>query len=135
MSIACGFANEVNQFVCAIAANEENLSLFLFDRPTNGEVVGNFEFCAQSGIEDCVTELVQSPDGIVALVISSPLATLTASTRQTPESSSESLVPYLQYLEQGSASIDSIGIARDTDDRVAAMVNALEHINMIAAEY
>lgn len=135
LTIGCTFVNEANQFLCVLDSNGRNESIFLFDRPINGVVFGAFEFCAQSSITDCTTEILQAPDGDVLLVLSSPLATLITSAKQTPESSSETFVPYLQYLEQGSASIDGIGIASTEDDRADAMVDALMRIRMLATEY
>jgi hypothetical protein len=45
------------------------------------------------------------------------------------------LLPYLQYLEQGSASIDGMGISRKADVRVDAMANALMQLEKKATNY
>ena len=101
LEIRCDAIEESGQFLCVLDPGGQVESLFLFDSISAEGGLGAFEFCQATDLLDCAAEVLQSPDGEVALVFSQ--TTAIASTDQGEIDS----LPYLQYLEQGSDSLSS----------------------------
>ena len=109
LPFACTFSASINQFLCILDAGGEDETFFLIDRLSNGAAEGSFEFCDGVDSVSCTVNVTISPDGVADVVVQDPQAESSVANRAS--SGQTDLLPYLQYLKQGSVdaevSIDS----------------------------
>lgn len=100
MVFGCSVPVGLDVFTCVLDAGGENQSFFLFDRLDNSSSQGLFEFCSGASSEICSAGIQSSPDGTALIIVGSPKAALSISSKAELEKTD--LLPYLQYLKQGS---------------------------------
>ena len=103
LPFACSFAASTNQFLCILDPGGADETFFLFDRLSSGVAGGTFEFCNGTGTITCVTNVAISPDGMAEIVVQDSQAESGIASKASPGETD--LLPYLQYLKQGSADV------------------------------
>ena len=100
-SLGCGYIEDITQFFCILSAGGDLETFFVFDRVSIGSARGSFEFCGTVDSAICRTALFSAPDGAASITVSSPIAVSSIDDRAS--AFEVDLLPYLEYLKQGSS--------------------------------
>lgn len=99
-----GCAQAGDRMLCIYFYDDGSTVNFLFDFLINGESTGNFEFCPE-GTTNCFDELVNTPDGPLAVRKAETFAFAEYRNANKIDDSAGDVKQFLSYLEQSSDSL------------------------------
>ena len=131
--LICGYLESVDRFLCNVFFESGARDNFLFGTLVDNESLGSYTFCsAEISNSECADELVDSPDGTVLVSVTSQiiasrinLENLDAAKKL---SSGNSVLPYLEYENQGSLGTISDRSSASSEIAISIMDAFEEHI-------
>ena len=108
VQFSCSYASETDIFACVLDAEGPGETLLNFSRVVDGVATGTFSVCLEVTINECVANLLISPNGDATMTVGGLAGVETAGRSDLSEggfAQGDDLMPYVEYFMQGTVGV------------------------------